>query len=260
MQMTDGLYVFLGPTLPRADAARLLDAAYLPPVAQGDVIRLCERRPRAIGIVDGFFESVPSVWHKEILHAIRLGVAVFGASSMGALRAVELHPFGMVGVGAVFEAFRDGRLEDDDEVAVIHGPAELGYPSLSEAMVNIRRTLADAAQEGIVPAATAQRLEAIAKALPYRERGYGRLLRLAAAEGVPEEELADFRHWLPTGRVDQKREDALELLRTMRCWAADGSRTPEARFHFEHTILWDRTLRDAAACPAPHPQAGIPLD
>lgn len=260
MQTPDGLYVFLGPTLSRADAARLLEATYLPPVAQGDVIRLCERRPRAIGIVDGFFENVPSVWHKEILHAIRQGVAVFGASSMGALRAAELHPFGMIGVGAVFEAFRDGRLEDDDEVAVIHGPAELGYPSLSEAMVNIRRTLADAAQEGVIPAATARRLESIAKALPYRERGYGRMLRLAAAEGVPEEELADVRHWLPGGRFDQKREDAVELLQTMRRWAAAGGRAPEARFHFEHTALWDRALRDGAPRPSPHPSAGIPLD
>ena len=147
-----------------------------------------------------------------------------------------------IDVGALF---RDGRLEDDDEVAVIHGPAELGYPSLSEAMVNIRRTLADAAQEGVVPAATARRLEAIAKALPYRERGYGRVLRLAAAEGVPEEDLADFRRWLPSGRFDQKREDALELLQTMRRWAAAGARPPEARFHFELTALWDRALHDA---------------
>ncbi|TWA86180.1 hypothetical protein FBY14_112127 [Azospirillum brasilense] len=260
MQTPDGLYVFLGPTLPRAEAARRLDATYLPPVAQGDIIRLCEHRPRAIGIVDGYFENIPSVWHKEILHAIHQGVAVFGASSMGALRAAELHPFGMIGVGAVFEAFRDGRLEDDDEVAVIHGPAELGYPSLSEAMVNIRRTLADAAQERVVPAAMARRLEAIAKALPYRERGFGRMLRLAAAEGLPEEELADFRHWLPTGRCDQKREDALDLLQAMRRWAMGGGRAPEARFHFEHTALWERALRDGAHRPAPHPPAGNPLD
>lgn len=260
MQTPDGLYVFLGPTLPRGEAARRLDATYLPPVAQGDIIRLCARKPRAIGIVDGYFENIPSVWHKEILHAIHQGVAVFGASSMGALRAAELHPFGMIGVGAVFEAFRDGRLEDDDEVAVIHGPAELGYPSLSEAMVNIRRTLADAAQERVVPAATARRLEAIAKALPYRERGFGRMLRLAAAEGLPEEELADFRHWLPTGRCDQKREDALDLLQAMRRWAMGGGRAPEARFHFEHTALWERALRDGAHRPAPHSPAGNPLD
>ncbi len=244
-----GLAVFLGPTLPREDAERELDATYLPPVAQGDIIRLCaqETTPKAIGIVDGLFENVPSVWHKEILFAISQGIAVFGASSMGALRAAELHPFGMIGVGAIFEAFRDGRLEDDDEVAVIHGPAELGYTSLSEAMVNIRRTLADAVVDEVIPPETARQLEGIAKALPYRERGYGRVLRLAADRGVPDEELADLKLWLPTGRFDQKREDARQLLRAMRRWAAQGTAAPEARFHFERTVLWEKAVRESAA-------------
>lgn len=247
-----GLTVFLGPTLPREDAERELDATYLPPVAQGDIIRLCSQdaKPKAIGIVDGFFENIPSVWHKEILFAISQGIAVFGASSMGALRAAELHPFGMIGVGAIFEAFRDGRLEDDDEVAVIHGPAEMGYISLSEAMVNIRRTLSDAVVDEVIPAETARQLEAIAKALPYRERGYGRVMRLAADQGVPEEELADLKLWLPTGRFDQKREDARQLLRAMRRWNAQGAAAPEARFHFERTVMWEKAVRESASLAA----------
>lgn len=244
-----GVYVFLGPTLPREDAVLELDATYLPPVAQGDVLRLCAEKPAAIGIVDGFFESVPSVWHKEILYAIHAGIPVFGASSMGALRAAELHPFGMIGVGAIFEAFRDGRLEDDDEVAVIHGPAELGYTALSEAMVNIRRTLSDALTDRVLAAGTALRLESIAKELPYRERGYGRMLRLGGDIGLPAEELAAFRGWLPQGRFDQKRDDAKAMLRSMarRLGHPTGDdATQEARFHFERTILWERALRDAA--------------
>lgn len=238
--------IFLGPTLPHADAARELDARYLPPVAQGDVIRACAGKPRAIGIVDGFFENVPSVWHKEILFALREGIPVYGASSMGALRAAELHPFGMVGVGAIFEAFRDGRLEDDDEVAVIHGPAELGYPALSEAMVNIRRTLADAAADGVLDRQTAARLETIAKELPYRERGYGRMLRLAGDRGLPAVELATFKGWLPGGRFDQKRADAREMLRTMRRQLSQGTAGPEVSFHFERTAHWERAHRDAS--------------
>ena len=71
----------------------------------------------AIGIIDGYFENIPSVWHKEILWAMSQGIHVFGSASMGALRAAELAPFGMEGVGAIFEAYRDGWLEDDDEVA-----------------------------------------------------------------------------------------------------------------------------------------------
>ncbi|WP_298380765.1 TfuA-like protein [Azospirillum sp.] len=238
--------VFLGPTLPRDEAERELNATFLPPVAQGDVMRLCAEKPKAIGIIDGFFESVPSVWHKEILFALQAGIPVFGASSMGALRAAELHQFGMIGVGAIFEAYCDGRLEDDDEVAVIHGPAELGYIALSEAMVNIRRTLADAMAERVLSQETGFRLETIAKALPYRERGFGRALRLAADLGLPDDELATFKAWLPTGRFDQKRDDARQMLRTMRRHLARADQTPEARFHFERTSLWDRALREAS--------------
>jgi hypothetical protein len=244
------VFVFLGPTLPVEEAARELRAVYLPPVAQGDVIRLCARAPKAIGIVDGLFECVPSVWHKEILFAISQGIPVFGASSMGALRAAELHPFGMRGVGAIFEAYRDGRLEDDDEVAVIHGPAELGYPSLSEAMVNIRRTLADAVADGVLPAGTAARLEAIAKELPYRERGYGRVLRLAADIGLPAGELTALRTWLPEGRFDQKRDDARLMLRVMRRWLGQGAPAAEARFHFERTTLWEKAAREGTTLAA----------
>jgi len=146
--------LFAGPTL-RPEEVRSFGAAEcLPPVRHGDVYRVASRRrPRAIGIIDGVFQHVPSVWHKEILWAMANGIHVFGAASMGALRAAELHSFGMVGVGRIFEAYRSGALEpygdapfeDDDEVAVIHGPPETGYVALSEAMVNIRATLAEAA-------------------------------------------------------------------------------------------------------------------
>src|SRR6266545_2055919 len=170
------VYVFIGPTL-SADAARTeLDAIFLPPVSQGDIYSLCRKRPLAIGIVDGYFERIPAVWHKEILWAMSEGVHVFGAASMGALRAAELHAFGMVGVGRVFEAYRAGDLEDDDEVAVIHGPAATGYRPASDAMVNIRQTLAAALSAKIIGQDTHRRLVKLAKGLFYADRHYPMLL------------------------------------------------------------------------------------
>ena len=53
-----------------------------------------------------------------------------GASSMGALRAAELSQFGMVGIGEVYQAFKLGRLEDDDEVAIVHGPEGSRLPAI----------------------------------------------------------------------------------------------------------------------------------
>lgn len=159
-------YVFTGPTLPPEEARAVLDdAIYLPPVSQGDVYRAALKRPRVIGIIDGYFERVPAVWHKEILWALTQGIHVFGSASMGALRAAELAPFGMEGVAEIFESYRSGELEDDDEVAVVHGPAELGYLAGSEAMVNIRRTLANAEAAGVIGCETRAGLERTAKEL-----------------------------------------------------------------------------------------------
>ena len=85
--------VFVGPTLRPDELPQCPDLVLLPPVAQGDLYRAARQRPRAIGIIDGYFEGVLSVWHKEILWAMAEGIHVFGSASMGALRAAELHDF-----------------------------------------------------------------------------------------------------------------------------------------------------------------------
>ena len=210
------VYIFTGPTLSLDEARAELNAIYLPPVSQGDVYRVGLFRPRAIGIIDGYFDRVPSVWHKEILWAMAQGIHVYGSASMGALRAAELAPFGMEGVGKIFEAYRDGVIEDDDEVAVIHGPAETGYRALSVAMVDIRRTLARAEAEGVVSPATRATLEQLAKRLFYPERSYMWILKQAAHQESPAAELQALSDWLPHGQVEQKRQDALAMLRRMR--------------------------------------------
>ena len=209
------VYVFLGPTLSVDEARSRLPAVYLPPAAQGDVYRAANERPFAIGIVDGYFERVPAVWHKEILWAMAQGGHVFGASSMGALRAAELAPFGMVGVGKVFEAFASGQLEDDDEVAVAHADASTGYRLTSDAMVNVRATLDAAERAGAVKAPLRVELESLAKGLFYPERSFGRVLALATERGVPMREVDAVRAFVASHRVDQKREDALALLDTL---------------------------------------------
>src|SRR5271167_2051250 len=194
------MFVFVGPTLPAGELAAAGDFTALPPVSQGDVYRAARRRPRAIGIIDGYFSGAPSVWHKEILWAVSEGVPVFGSASMGALRAAELPVFGMRGVGKIFEAFRDGELEDDDEVAVVHGPAEIGYLAASEPMVNIRETLALAETKGVLKPESRRSLEGFAKSLYFGERSWPALLENASAQGVAELELAALREWLPLGR------------------------------------------------------------
>jgi len=239
--------IFTGPTLPPAEGAKILAAEYQPPAAIGDVYRAAQKRPWAIGIIDGFFESTPSVWHKEVLWAMAQGIHVFGASSMGALRAAELAAFGMVGVGAIFEAYRDGVIEDDDEVAVVHGPPELGYVQLSEAMVNIRATVKQATATDVVSPATAAALIEIAKSLYYKNRNYDRVLSDASARQLPDDELARLKAWLPKNQINQKRLDAIAMLQAIKKAHAAAVAPKPTSYVFEHTILWDAVERQFGA-------------
>ncbi len=236
--------IFSGPTLGEPDVrARLPGAVVHGPVAFGDVYRAAHSRPTAIGIIDGYFERVPATWHKEILWAMSEGVHVFGASSMGALRAAELCAFGMVGVGRVFEAFRDGELEDDDEVAVAHGPAEKGYASGSEAMVNIRATLRRACDEQLLSRNTATHLTALAKDTFYAQRCYPALLAAGKAGGLPRAELDALGAWLPRHRIDQKRLDALDLLDTLSELLAQDPKPKRVGYTFHATDAWHEAQR-----------------
>lgn len=246
--------VFLGPSLSHAEARQRLDATYLPPVRQGDVWRaVVALRPAVIGIVDGVFRDAPAVWHKEILFALSEGVHVVGAASMGALRAAELEPFGMRGVGVVFEAYRDRHLacssdapfEDDDEVAVVHAPAEAGWQPLSEAMVDIRCSLARAQREGIVDAAERRRVADVAKGIFFAERTWEAVLAQAVGTALPATRVAALADWLEHGRVRQKRDDALLLLSEIRQMLAAPREPFRPSFMLAQTSIWAAAVAEA---------------
>ena len=248
--MTGRAISFAAPSLPAADRrADNAEFEWHPPVSQGELYRAALFRPAAIGVIDGYFEVVPTVWHKEILWAMAEGIAVYGAASIGALRAAELDVFGMRGVGRVYEDFRDGVLADDDEVAVLHGPAELGYKPLTEAMVDIRATLAAALQAGILIADAAAHLTGIAKRLFYKERTYPNIL---AADGLPAATLADLMAWLPHGRVEQKRRDAEAMLAAIRAHLAAGAPPLRVSWRLAETVAWS-----AARHAADRPDEGV---
>jgi hypothetical protein len=238
--------IFAGPSLPpeaRRDYG--LDIDWCPPVRQGELYLAALDRPAIIGVIDGYFEVTPTVWHKEILWAMAQGIHVYGAASIGALRAAELDAFGMKGIGRIYEDFRDGVLQDDDEVALLHGPEELGYPPLTEAMVNIRATLAAAVRDGIVSPALAADMTAIAKALFYKERTYAAVLQSALASALDAVGLARFRDWLPAGPIDRKRLDSLSLLDAVRKHLAAGMGPLRVTYGFSDTAAWKAARRTA---------------
>jgi len=235
--------IFSGPSLPRAAVEAVPGVEWRPPARQGDLYRAALTRPDVIGLVDGYFEVVPTVWHKEILWGMAQGIHVYGAASLGALRAAELALFGMKGVGRIFEAYRDGTLQDDDEVALQHGPEELGFVQLSEAMVNVRATIDGALRLGIVEGRVAAALTRIARSLFYKDRTYVAVLSEAARTGVATVLLRAFSAWLPQGRVDRKRLDAVTMLAAVAGHLSAERPLLRVEYSFANTATWDAALR-----------------
>lgn len=237
------IILFAGPSIAGMGHAMPATVQLRPPVQQGDVYLATQEQPAAIAIVDGFFDGVPAVWHKEILWALTRGIPVLGASSMGALRAAEMDRFGMVGIGQIYQAYRDGTLEDDDEVALLHGPAELGYPPLSLAMVNLRATLDAAQVAGVLSDAERTQVTERAKAQFYKIRTWETVLP----------EPGPLRQWIASNAVDQKQRDAQNLLDLL---ARRAFEAPQTGLHFEQTALWHQATADWRARAAATPRAG----
>lgn len=213
--------VFLGPTLSVDTARTYLDATYLPPAQQGDLISaVYARRPSAIGLIDGYFFQSLSVWHKEILDALDNGVPVYGASSIGALRAAETYRYGMRGIGRVYEMYRSGVLRDDDEVALAHAGPDDGYRALSLPMVNVRATLDLGRRDGLLDEFWHERCLAAAKVIYFRDRTAEAVARTVQEAGAPTDVTDTVLHVLRERYVDVKQQDAIELLTVMN--AADA--------------------------------------
>lgn len=205
--------IFLGPSLARTRARALLDVDYRPPIKRGDLSGMLGDPPRFIGIIDGeFFQSL-SVSTKEILPFLEAGVTVLGASSMGALRAVELERYGMIGIGRIFQLFQTGAIDADDEVAVSYCPET--YVTSSVPLVNYRIALADAGEAGLISAAGSKRLIGIMKRLYFPDRTERKFWREAEAT-LSGKELCALREYFERERPDAKAADAVELLETVR--------------------------------------------
>jgi len=164
------IVAFAGPSLHGVASPddRRLD--WRPPAGAGDALALMDNPPAAMVLIDGLFGSTRAIQHKEILLLMRRGVAVFGAASMGALRAAELAPFGMIGVGTVFAGYRTGLLTGDDEVALDHAPAALRWRPLSVPMVDIRAALCAGLQQRAWSRTTARAIRDRLRAVHFADR------------------------------------------------------------------------------------------
>lgn len=202
------IVVFIGPSLPLNEAQKILDAEYHPPVARDDVAVLLNDPPDIIGIIDGVFYQQPAVSHREILRALDAGITIVGGSSMGALRSAELDYAGMIGIGTVYQKYRDGIIESDDDVAIVFNP--LTHELLSEALVSMNHNFQMAEKEGVISLSDVKTLYQTAKNIYYPQRTYPRVLKDSELEEGKKKNLEDF---LDSKGTDIKAEDARKVLK-----------------------------------------------
>ncbi|MEW1721630.1 TfuA-like protein [Streptomyces sp. NPDC093109] len=218
------IHVFVGPTLSRSEPE--LDEVGMrmwPPARHGDLFDAAIRGGDTVVLIDGVYHQAPALRHKEILAAMGRGVTVIGAASIGALRAAELAPFGMLGVGRIFTAYVRGEIDGDDEVAVGQAP-DGGWSALTWPVVTLRHILRLARSAGVIDQERAAGLLAGLRAVYYPQRTMAAVRAVSRHHGESE-----FAGWLAEQRErdrhfgDIKRDDALMAVRAAR----DGW-TPQA--------------------------------
>jgi len=224
--LEERIIVYLGPSLPLDRARKILpDAVYQPPARQGDIVSdLSVLQPNIIILIDGTFRDNLSVWTKELLYALQYpGIkAIYGAASMGALRAAELDFVGMIGIGQIYAWYRDGITDDDSEVAVQY--AERNSPKgpiyyvttvplvdIRAGMEHYRREFPDHKElNGVIA-----KFFTVMQATPYMDR----------TEKLCEDTW-DHAFGIAFPRIPQKELDAIEALETFNAYVPDPKIKP----------------------------------
>ena len=210
--------VYLGPTLSREEAIKILDADYRDPAKKGDFLMLSRDsdEKKYVGFVDGVFLHDYPPSPIEVYHlATRKNIELIGASSLGALRAVELEKFGMKGIGKIFQLYKNGIINADDEVAVTF--VRENNILQSEAMIDIRFNLFLAYKKGIITNQTKKRFAKIAKNIYFPFRNYEDIIKLTHQQ-FPSiyNELESFRSYILKNRDSLKARDAIKLLKYLK--------------------------------------------
>lgn len=206
------IIIYTGLSLPFDEAREILDShddvevIYKKPIKRGDLGHDIKENPDIIGIIDGVFHQNSAVGHREILNVMKKGVKVFGASSMGALRASELDSLGMIGVGYCYNQYASGAIDSDDDVAVMLDSDTL--EALSVPLISMKYVFTNAVSENIITEDEKNELIQITKSTFYPKRNYAQTLGKSNLDNKTKGNLIDF---IRTSD-DIKKEDAKELL------------------------------------------------
>ena len=205
--------VFLGPSLKLDKAKKIINAEFKPPAKKGDFIKLSlMSETRKVVLIDGVFLQDYPPTPIEVFQVIsKSNFKVYGASSIGALRAVELEKFGMEGIGKIFELYKKGIINSDDEVAVTF---DSDYNLISEAMIDIRYNIFLAWKHQIIDKETKQIMTKLAKRIYFPYRSYDNIIE-KSLDLFPSNRkfILKFKDYILSNRISLKELDALTTLK-----------------------------------------------
>lgn len=207
MTASKKIIIFTGPSISKEEASKILEADYRDPIKRGDILESIVESPDVIGIIDGVFHQQPAVSHREILEALNKGIVVVGGSSMGALRASELDDLGMVGIGYVYQQYKTGAVESDDDVAVILNPRT--HEQLSDSLISMDYNLKKARDAGIISDIELEKLLEVSKSIFYPKRTYEKVFK---ESNLDENVIKSLKEYILKHGYDVKRKDAIEVL------------------------------------------------
>lgn len=216
------IHVFAGPSLSGSPVLELDGVCPHPPIAHGDLYRLGLAPGDVVLIVDGVYQHIAPVRHKEILELYSTGTPVYGTASLGALRACEHQGHGMVGLGTVFAWYRDGRLISDADVALTHGDADIGFRAFTHALVSVLGAADRLVADGRLDPGTALRVVELARSVHFSLRTNAALLALAGEQGLADSTRLVIDELGAGGRGDIKRLDAEAAVRDLLSGTAPG--------------------------------------
>jgi TfuA protein len=204
--------VFLGPSLKLEKARNIINADFRPPAKKGDFINLSLLSyPLKIVLIDGVFLQDYPPTPIEVFQVLRKSnFKVYGSSSIGALRAVELEKFGMEGIGKIFEFYKKEIINSDDEVAVTF---DSNYNLLSEAMIDIRYNIFLAWKRQIIDKETKQIMIKLAKSIYFPHRSYDNIIdKSLDIYPIHKKSILNFKEYISTNRTSLKELDAIRTL------------------------------------------------
>lgn len=201
--------IYTGLSISFEEAENILKAEYKPPIKRGDLTKLLQQRDdvEIIGIIDGVFHQSPAVAHKEILQALDNDIIVVGGASMGALRACELYPYGMRGVGTIFNDYKNGAIDSDDDVAVSFNPET--YQQMSESWINMKYNFQMARDDGIISDHEKDDLLEISKNTYYPKRSFEYTVKKSSLDAEKQKQLLEY---IKDKDFDIKYEDAKKVI------------------------------------------------